>query len=244
MFLGHVLYWVQSGKETFWSQTLRSWKRWTHQKIHAWRLNAKEVLTLQHGEHVIFPIADGTVKLSGGDQVLRTSTLIRDSLERGEERKDLRGESDGSPPRGTSPRDGEARNEFWSLSGNYIYRHPVEPRANFTCREKSPFPIPLRFVDVARTASATLDVVLERRIDDYWNVEGDRDLSDARTGFTRITMLDEKPPDGYTWSGERQTKEANNIHARSRVTRNMEKHVRRSPTQRKTKVGYRKTKAR
>ena len=68
-------------------------------EIHAWRLNAKEVLTLQHGEHVIYPIADGRVKLTGGDQVLRTSTLIRDSPEPGEKRKDLREESDGSPPR-------------------------------------------------------------------------------------------------------------------------------------------------
>ena len=29
---------------------------------------------------LIFPIADGKVKLSGGDQVLTTSTLIQDSL--------------------------------------------------------------------------------------------------------------------------------------------------------------------
>ena len=45
-------------------------------------LNAKEVLTPTRGEKFIFPIADGQVKLSGGDQVLRTSTLIRDSLDR------------------------------------------------------------------------------------------------------------------------------------------------------------------
>ena len=45
-------------------------------EIHARRLNVKEVLTPMKGENVIFPIADGTVKLSGGDQVLRTSTLL------------------------------------------------------------------------------------------------------------------------------------------------------------------------
>ena len=32
IFLGYVLYAEDSGKETFWSQTLRSWKGWTHQK--------------------------------------------------------------------------------------------------------------------------------------------------------------------------------------------------------------------
>ena len=47
-------------------------------EILAKRLNAKEVLTPMNGEKFIFPCADGTVKLSGGDQVLRTSTLIRD----------------------------------------------------------------------------------------------------------------------------------------------------------------------
>ena len=45
--------------------------------------------------------------------------------------------------------------------------------------------------------------MLERRIDDYWNIEGDRDLSDSWTEFTRFTILEEKPPDGYAWSGER-----------------------------------------
>ena len=48
------------------------------------------------GEKFIFPIADGTVKLSGGDQVLRISTLIRDRPDRGEEQGNLQGESDGS----------------------------------------------------------------------------------------------------------------------------------------------------
>ena len=28
----------------------------------------------------------------------------------------------------------------------------------------------------------------------------------SRTGFTRFTILDEKPPDGYTWSGRRLTR--------------------------------------
>ena len=31
-------------------------------------------------------------------------------------------------------------------------------------------------------------------------------MSDAWTGFTRFTILSERPPDGYTWSGERLTR--------------------------------------
>ena len=41
----------------------------------------------------------------------------------------------------------------------------------------------------------------ERRIDDKWNIDGSRDLSDYWTGFTQFT-LEEKPPDGFLWSGE------------------------------------------
>ena len=63
----------------------------------------------------MFPIADGTVKLSGGDQVLRTSTLIRDSPDRGEEQDNLRGEPDGSSStarQDSSWYDGEAGSDF------------------------------------------------------------------------------------------------------------------------------------
>ena len=58
-------------------------------KLHIRRLNAKEVLTPQRGGNFIFLVADGTVKLSGGDRVLRTSTLIRDRPDRGEEQGHL-----------------------------------------------------------------------------------------------------------------------------------------------------------
>ena len=58
-------------------------------ELHVRRLNAKEVLTPQRGGNFIFLVADGTVKLSGGDRVLGTSTLIRDRPDRGEEQGHL-----------------------------------------------------------------------------------------------------------------------------------------------------------
>ena len=51
-----------------------------------------------------------------------------------------------------------------------------------------------------------MDVKQEKRIDDYWNIDGSRDLSDPWTGFTQFTLLEEKPPDGYMWSGVRVTR--------------------------------------
>ena len=48
--------------------------------------------------------------------------------------------------------------------------------------------------------------LMEKNVEDYWNVDGEKELSDAWTGFTRVILLDERPPDGYTWSGRRLTR--------------------------------------
>ena len=132
----------------------------------------KEITSPKHGLDFIFPVADGTVKLSGGDQGIRRSTLIRDQPERGEERRDdLQGDSDGSQPIDTMMDDGEARNDFWSMKGNYIYRHYVEPRVQLYVPKEETFPLPLRYIDVVRTTHTSLS-----RIDDYWNIDGVRNL--------------------------------------------------------------------
>ena len=97
--------------------------------IHARRLNAKEVLMPKNSDNFKFPVADGTVRLVWRDQVFRKSISIQDHPARDEEHNDvLQGESDGSPPFNTLTDGGEARNDFWTIAGNYIYRHHVEPR--------------------------------------------------------------------------------------------------------------------
>ena len=101
---------------------------------------------------------------------------------------------------------GEAINDFWSMSGSFIYRHHVEPRVKLYSPREESFPIPLKYTDVTRTTHTNLDVKQEKRIDDYWNIDGSRDLSHPWTGFTQFTLLEEKPPDGYTWSGWRLTR--------------------------------------
>ena len=50
-----------------------------------------------------------------------------------------------------------------------------------------------------------MDVKQEKRIDDYWNIDGSRDLSDPWTGFTRFIQLKGKPPEGFMRSGGRLT---------------------------------------
>ena len=83
-------------------------------EMYSKRLNAKEVIFPKENGKIIFPIADGRINLSGGDQVLRTSTLIRDRPIQGESNIDFLGESEGSlpPPQDSLPDAGEAINDF------------------------------------------------------------------------------------------------------------------------------------
>ena len=60
------------------------------------------------------------------------------------------------------------------MSGNFIYRHHVEPRVKLYSPREESFLIPLKHIDVSRTTHTNLDVKKEKRIDDYWNIDGSR----------------------------------------------------------------------
>ena len=155
-------------------------------EIYLKRLNAKEVIFPQEKGEFIFPITDGRINPSwrrsrpdGSDKIKEKVKLIfYDSF----------------------PDAGEAMNDFWSMSGNFIYRHHVEPRVKLYSPREESFPIPLKYIDVCRTTHTSLDVKQEKR-DDFWNIDESRDLSDPWTGFTQFSLLEEKPPNGYMWSG-------------------------------------------
>ena len=69
------------------------------------------------------------------------------------------------------------------------------------------FPIPLKYIDVTRSTHTDLVVMQEKRVDDYWNVDSIRSLSDSWKTFTKfIHFIERKPPNGYMWSGGRLTK--------------------------------------
>ena len=106
-------------------------------EIYSTRLNAKEVIFPKEKGEFIFPAADGRIKLSGGDQELRTPSLIREHPSRGESQRDFLGESEGSrpQPQDSFPDAGEATNDFWSMLGSFKNRHHVEPRE----KNHSPF---------------------------------------------------------------------------------------------------------
>ena len=208
LFLGYALYAGEIRKGGILVADIEELETMDASEIYSKRINAKEVIFHKEKGEFIFPIADRRIKTHGGDQELRTSTLIRQRPIQGESNIDFLGESEGSlpPPHDSFPDAGEAINDFWSMSGNFIHHHHVEPRVKLYSPREESFPIPLGCIDVSRTTHTNLDDKQERRIDDYWNIDGSRDSSDSWTGFTQFTLLEEKLPDGYMWSGERLTR--------------------------------------
>ena len=99
-----------------------------------------------------------------------------------------------------------AKSNFGSISGDFINRHHVEPRVKLYVPTEESFRIPVKYRDVTRTTDTTIDVMSKKHIEDYWNGDGERQLSDAWTGFTRFILLNEKQPDGETWSRTRLTR--------------------------------------
>ena len=117
--------------------------------------------------------------------------MIRDHPVRGEGQRDFLRESEGSPPpppQDSLPDTGEAINDFWSMSGNFIHRHHVEPTVKLYSPREESLPFPLKYIDVSRTTRTNLDVVQESRINDYWNIDGSRDLS-ASFGQDSLSSL-------------------------------------------------------
>ena len=62
-----------------------------------------------------------------------------------------------------------------SITGEFIYRHHVEPGVKLCVPREESYP-PLKYIDVARTTHTSLDVTMDKHIDDHWNVDGEREL--------------------------------------------------------------------
>ena len=133
LFFGYVLYAVRIWKGDVVVADLEELETMDASEIYSKRLSAKEEIFPKQGEF-IFPIADGRIKTPGRDQDLRTSTLVRHRPIQGESNIDFLGESERSlpQPKDSFPDAGEAMNDFWSMSGNFIYRLHVEPRVSQT----------------------------------------------------------------------------------------------------------------
>ena len=161
IFLGYALHAGESGKETLMSPDIEELEEMDASELHARRLNAKEVSTPQRSGNFIFQVADGI----WGGWHLRTSTSIRDRPE--QEHEILQGNSDGwftpSHLQEDSTRDDEeAKNDFWTITREFLCRHHVAPRVRLYVPREETFPFPLKHTDVTRTTHTSLDVLMEK----------------------------------------------------------------------------------
>ena len=167
--------WEEFGKETCWLQTSRSCNSWTRQKSMLESSIQKGVSKPKMVKNIIFPVADGTVKLSGRDHRIRESTLRRDqSVRSGDLRGDLQGSSDGSQQMDEMVDDAEVRNDFWSIEGDFIHRHHVEPRFQLYVPKEETFPVPLSYINVVwgkleKDAGMAADESQKRNRGDRWS---------------------------------------------------------------------------
>ena len=144
-------------------------------QIYPRRTNAEEVLITQKDEEFMFPVADGTARLSGRDYDFRETTP-RGNRPQGAKvsvetffkanRESLNWQ--------TTTDDAEACAALWSTQGDFIYRHHEEPRVQLFVPKEETFPFPLKYIDVTGSTYTDLDVMQEKRVDDYWNVDSNR----------------------------------------------------------------------
>ena len=161
LFLGYALYAEGIWKGDILVADIEELETMDASEIYSKRLNAKKLIFPKENGNFIFPAADGRINLSERDQELRTPTLVRHRPIQGESNIDFLGESEWSllsPPQDSLPDAGEAINDFRSMSGNFVYRHHVEPRVKLYSPREESFPIPLKYIDVSRTTHTNLDV--------------------------------------------------------------------------------------
>ena len=176
-------------------------------EIHPRRLNAKEVLLTPKRWWIHFPSNRWYSKI-----VRKRLRIPRIHSQAGTDRMEWRSQWKKFKAIGESL---NRRKQQMTLkpvptSGRFketvVYRHHNELRVQLHVPKEETFPIPLKYTNVTRSTHTDLDVMQENVIDDYWNVDENRSLSDSWKGFTKFTLLQEKPLKGYMWSGRWLTK--------------------------------------
>ena len=134
---GHALFAVGIWEQDILVAEIEELKKLNASETYPRGLNAKEVLITQEDGEFVFPVADGSAKLSGRDYEFQEPTLRRESTVK---RENLSGESQGDREefrREESEDDAEARKDWCVFKENFIYCHHIEPRVQLTCREKN-----------------------------------------------------------------------------------------------------------
>ena len=137
------------------------------------RINATEELMTQNGDGFIFPVPDGTAKLWGRDFEFREPTqrreANRESLKRQNQQMTLKPVATSVRFRVTSSLVTTMNLEFNSVCGRN--KHSLFHWKTFLWSTRADF-----------------DVMHEKRVDDFWNVDSIISLADSWKGFTKFPL--------------------------------------------------------
>ena len=154
--LGYALYAGRIWKGNIMVADIEDLEEMDASELHARRFNAKEVLTPQRSEHFILPVADGTVKNLWWRTVSENIHLNPGSY-------GTRRRTSNSTSRRLNARDDEeAKGDFWTITGEFNYRHHVEPRVKLYMTQEETFLFPVKYIDFTRTTYTSLDVLFEK----------------------------------------------------------------------------------
>ena len=138
---------------------------------------------------------------------LEESTECENPISRGTNFQEVKipekkGNLEESQPTDETKDDVEARNDFWSMEGDFIYRHDVEPRVQQKVANEETFPNCTEIHGSDQDCADKIWMCCEKAVLTIFGMS----MSDSWTGFTKFILLKEKPPKGFLWSGERLTK--------------------------------------
>ena len=194
------------GKDIFWLRIWKIWKSWTHKKIILEESTRTKYWYHKKGEEFIFPVAGGTANCQ--EETTNSENPLQGvnnlwGVKISEE--NFKANWKGFQPTETKD-DAEARRDIWSIQGDVMYRHHNEPRVQLYVPKRRNIPYSIEIHWCNKVYSHWSGRHARKRVDDKRNVDLDRSLSDSWKEFTKFTLLKEKTPKGYMWSGERLTK--------------------------------------
>ena len=187
---------VVFGKEIFGLQIWKNRVNWMHQTFIFEESTWKNCWS-DKDDKFIFLIADGTAKLAGRDYEI-SRTRSKAGIYCKEWRSQWR-----TSRRIGNVSTGRINRWRWSLcrflvDARRLHLSPSQWTSSSSLRAKvrkySLFH--WKFIWDTRSTHTDLDVMQEIRIDDFWNVDSSRHLSNSWRGFTNITSSKRKPPKG------------------------------------------------
>ena len=181
----------ESGQETLRSQTLRKWKRWTH-------LDSTPESSMQTKCCKQVETSNSQSQMGNNQNEEKNNKFFKENQINYILQPHFKKTQCGMMKK--------LKSDSWTFTRNFIYRHHVEPRIKLYMPREETFPIPMKYIDVARTTYTSLDVLLEKilKITGTW-METENYLmhgQDSQESFYQK----ESSPEKYTWSGKRLTK--------------------------------------